>query len=194
MVRRGDRLARLIDDGWVRAFDTGLINGQSFLLMASAGVDADVVRRLDAVRTGNIHHLSYVRHIYKAIRHYDYPQLSVYDEDGQLQGQGTHVIATNIPQYGFGIPFAPAADPFDGLLDVRIFQGRGTLSTAWHAVRTRLHAGDRAKEVTRFSARRLRIEADRPEAPCQCDGDPAAACPVDIQVVPASMTLMVPSS
>ncbi|MCR9202486.1 MAG: hypothetical protein NXI04_27920, partial [Planctomycetaceae bacterium] len=180
--------------GCIRRFDTGLVNEQSFLLMTSAGVDADVVRRLHAVRTGNIHHLSYVRHIFQSLRRYEYPQLSVFDTEGNLLGQGTHVIATNIPQYGFGIPFAPAANPFDGQLDVRIFRRRGTLPTAWHALRTRLHLADRDQDVVRFSARAIRVESDLPDTPAQCDGDPAAACPLDIRLVPSSMTLVVPET
>lgn len=192
--RRGDRLADLIQQGFIRRFDTGLVNAQSFLLMTSVGVDADVVRRLDAVRTGNIHHLSYVKHILQSLRRYEYPLLSVFDTDGNLLGQGTHVIATNIPQYGFGIPFAPSANPFDGQLDVRIFRQQGTFRTAWHAVRTRLHLADREQDVVRFSARAICVQSDLPQTPAQCDGDPAANCPLDIQLVPSSMTLVVPET
>lgn len=192
--RSGQKLARIIHRGFIRQFDTGDINGQSFLLMASVGLDADVVRRMDAVRTGNINHLSYLKPVIQSLRGYSYPQLSVYDGTGQLMGEGAHVIATNIPQYGFGLPFAPDASPFDGQLDVRIFRKRGAAATAWHILRTRLHFADHPDDVTRFQATEIRIEAALPDTPSQCDGDPAPFCPAVIRLVPSSMILVVPET
>ena len=93
--------------------------------MASVGIDADVVRRLHATRTGNIRHLSYVRPIVGSFLNYAFPKLSVHAADGQLLGEGTHVIATNVPEYGFRMPFCPDADPHDGQLDVRVFKRSG---------------------------------------------------------------------
>lgn len=192
--RCGDSVARLIQDGATQTFDTGVCNGQHFLLMCSVGLDADVVRRLHSTRQGNIRHLSYLKPILSSTLSYPFPKLRVFSKDGTLLGEGTHIIATNVPEYGFRMPFCPTADPHDGLLDIRIFKHAGRLSTFLHAVRTRLGFEDRKSELMRFQASEIEIQSDSTGTAAQFDGDPAGECPVRVSVAPASMTLVVRSS
>ena len=189
--RCGNTLAKIIRDGRIRKFDTGQANGQTFLLMASVGIDADVVRRLDESRSGNIQHLSYLKPIVASFTKYKFPELSVYSSEGELLGEGSHVIVTNIPEYGFRMQFASAANPHDGKLDVRIFRNSGMVATITHAVRTWLGWKDRAPEVQRFQLQSLEIRSEQAATPAQMDGDPAGVCPLRISVHPASMTLLV---
>lgn len=191
--RCGETVARLITGGVTRTFDTGMINDQRFLLMASVGIDADVVRRLHAERTGNIRHLSYAGPILRSFLNYTFPRLSVHSQDGELLCEGTHVIVTNVPEYGFRMPFCPAADPHDGLLDVRVFKHGGRFSTLRHATRTRLGFSDRSSDVVRFRAAEIEVRSEVTTA-AQFDGDPAGTCPARILVAPASMTLVVRSN
>lgn len=188
--RCGETVARLILDGATREFDTGVCNGQQFLLMCSVGLDSDVVRRLHATRRGNIRHFSYLKPILLSLLDYPFPKLRVVSNDGTELCEGTHVIVTNAPEYGFQMPFCPDADPHDGQLDVRVFRGAGRLATFLHAVRTRLGFRDRESELTRFRATDIEIRTDS-AAVAQADGDPAGDCPVRISVTPASMTLVV---
>lgn len=192
--RCGATVARLIANGATRRFDTGVVNDQRFLLMVSVGVDADVVRRLHAARTGNIRHLSYVQPILQSFMYYTFPKLSVHSADGKLMCAGTHVIVTNVPEYGFRMPFCPAANPHDGLLDVRVFRQTGRISTVLHAIRTRLGFSDRADHVARFQVREVEVRSESSDAMAQFDGDPSGACPIRIVIAPASMTLVVRSS
>ena len=188
----GEAVAQMVHTMGTRCFDTAFAGDQRFLLMTSVGVDADVVRRLHRVRTGNIRHLSYAKPILQSFFGYAFPRLSVYSPDGELLGEGTHVIATNIPAYGFRMQFSPLADPQDGLLDVRIFRQTGRITTLIHAVRTRLGLVDKSGDVRRFTAREVEIHSAEDETPVQCDGDPAPCCPLRISVAPASMTMVVP--
>ncbi len=192
--RCGATVARLITSGATRVFDTGVCNGQRFLLMCSAGIDADVVQRLHTTRRGNIRHLSYLKPVMQSFLRYSFPRLGVYSADGQLLCEGTHVIATNAPEYGFQMPFCPDADPHDGQLDVRVFKLAGRVVTLLHAIRTRLGFGDRDTEVTRFRAAEIEVRSDSTLARAQFDGDPAGDCPVRISIAPSSMTLVVRST
>lgn len=187
----GKTVAHIIVQGATRRFDTALLNDQRFLLMASVGVDADVVRRMHLSRRGNIRHLSYVQPICSSILMYPYPRLSVHAADGQLLGEGSHVIVTNIPEYGFRIPFCPLASAHDGLLDIRIFHLTGRWASMSHGIRTRLGLVDRSAEVTRLKAPLVEIRSQEPNTVSQCDGDPGATCPVRIAVDPASLNLIV---
>ncbi len=190
--RCGRTVAELIQKNVTSVFDTAFVNDQRFLLMASAGVDADVVRRLAAVRKGNIRHASYVVPILTSFTSYDFPKIEVLDTTGGLLASGSHVIVTNIPEYGFRMPFCPASDPHDGKLDVRVFRVAGSWATMAHGMRTRLGFADRQADVTRFTATEIRLQSEAVNVPVQCDGDPAADCPATIRIAPKSMTLIVP--
>lgn len=187
----GKTVAQMIVHGATRRFDTAFLNDQRFLLMASVGVDADVVRRMHISRQGNIRHLNYVQPICSSILMYPYPRLTVHAADGQLLGEGSHVIVTNIPEYGFRIPFCPLASAHDGLLDIRIFHLTGRWATMSHAVRTRLGFDDRGIEVTRLKAPAVEVRSENPDTVSQCDGDPGSVCPIRIAVAPASLNLIV---
>ena len=190
----GTTVAQLIARGLTRRFDTAFINDQRFLIMASIGVDSEVVRRLHAARRGNIRHLSYVKPILLSFLRYTFPRLSVYSADGELLAEGSHVIAANIPEYGFRMPFCPKASADDGALDIRVFQRFGRFATMWHAVRTWMGFSDSVNELIRFQADEIEVRSTAPSTAAQFDGDPAGSCPVRIAVSPASMTLLVNES
>jgi diacylglycerol kinase (ATP) len=192
--RSGNFVAQMIHTLETQSFDTAFANDQRFLLMTSVGVDAQVVQRLHAVRTGHIRRLSYVKPILQSFLGYNFPALSVYSADGDLLGEGTHVIVTNIPAYGFRMPFSPQADPQNGRLDVRIFRQTGRATTLIHAVRTRLGLADKVGDVLRLTADEIEIRSVSDDTPAQCDGDPAACCPLRVTVAPASMTMVVPET
>ena len=97
----------------------------------------------------------------------------------------------NLPCYGGGLRLAPQADGADGLLDVCGFR-RGSL---WHGLRYaaavlfRLH--QRLADVTTARVRRLRITAES-EVRYQLDGDPGGVLPLDIEVLPGRLTMVLP--
>ena len=190
--RCGASVAKAIQQGRTRKFDVGEVNGQQFLLMLSVGVDSEVVRRLHSERTGNIRHTSYIKPILGSFWNYSFPRLSVYSKSGELLAVGTHVIATNIPEYGFRMPFSPAADPHDGKLDVRVLKINSRWLTLLHALKTRLGFKDAPREITRFAVEEIEIRSERTPTPSQCDGDPAPDCPLFATIRPNAMTLVVP--
>lgn len=191
VTRNAQLVADTIEQGMTRQFDVGDVNGHAFLLMASAGVDADVVQRLDKTRSGNIRHLSYVKPILQSFVKYSYPRLRVTRPDGTLLAEGTHVVVANMAEYGFRMPFCPTANPHDGLMHVRVFKRSGPVATIFHAIRTRLGFADRDTEICRFDEPAIAISSDQPGTPTQMDGDPAPDCPLEITVRPSSMTLIV---
>jgi diacylglycerol kinase (ATP) len=66
--------------------------------MVGCGLDAEVVRRVHSRRSGHIHHSSYARPIWDAIRHYRYPQLRVISTEPSKESlptskDGTRAVA-----------------------------------------------------------------------------------------------------
>lgn len=192
--RCGRKLAQLIQRGHVKVFDSVIVNGRRTLLMVSVGIDAEIVEAVHKVRSGNIHRLSYVRPVLRALLKNRPTTYKVVASDESRNVSGSHIIVTNVPRYGFDIPFAPEARPDDGVLDVRIFHGTTRWQVFCHAVKLRLGLPIGQKEFTRFSASAVRIECLDVTASrtSQSDGDPGPELPLQIETDPHSLTLIVP--
>ncbi|MEA1950060.1 MAG: hypothetical protein U9N87_01660, partial [Planctomycetota bacterium] len=103
------------------------------------------------------------------------------------------LFAFNLPCYAGGLKFTPGARGDDGLLDVCTFR-RGSF---WHWVRymvALLFGRHRLLDDCKvLRSRRLKVTSTK-KVPYQLDGDPGGFLPVEVEVLPARMTLMVPAS
>jgi diacylglycerol kinase family enzyme len=177
--------------------DAGQANGQLFLLMLGCGFDAEVVRRIHADRTGNITHFSYFKPILDSIRHYSYPELRITALEAPPDSPPKEVRAAwafvaNLPRYAAGLAIVPDADGTDGCLDVCTFKEGSFLSGLMYLAGVVTGQHRSWSDCVTLRARQLRIEADVP-VPYQVDGDPGGYLPVEIQVVPQRLTLLVPA-
>lgn len=188
--------AQTIADGVVARVDAGRAGDRIFLLMASCGFDAEVVRRVHGARTGHVSHRSYFMPIAKAAWNYDYPEIHVRsddDGDGPPRLSARWLFVFNLPCYGGGFRVAPQADGSDGLLDVCSLRGGRWWRGLGYAAAILLGFHHRLADCTMGRARRLRITSEN-EVPYQLDGDPGGFLPVDIQVLPGRLTLVVPAA
>jgi diacylglycerol kinase (ATP) len=173
-------LARTIASGGVVRADLGSANGRRFMLMAGFGFDGDVVTRHHRSRTSRsgvvkpTHRAAYLEPIIRASLFYRFPPVRVRISDPGAEEvlQGTTVFVFNLPRYALGLPFAPAAQQDDGLLDLLVFRDPGpfqALYFLWRVLRgTHLdHPG-----VFHRRVRRVVLTADE-AVPVQLDGDPA---------------------
>jgi diacylglycerol kinase family enzyme len=200
---------RTVVEGAVVQCDAGRANGRIFLVMVGCGFDAETVHCLHLHRTGHVTSASYFNPIMASIRHYDYPELRVYwMKDGIAEssvpcdqepghppetssGGVRWLFAFNLPCYGAGLQIAPEADGSDGLLDVCTFRQGGL----WHglyytaAVLTGTHRW--LADFARRRVGRLLVTSDS-KVPYQLDGDPGGFLPVEIEVLPKRLTLVVP--
>jgi YegS/Rv2252/BmrU family lipid kinase len=185
-------LCRTVVEGVSARIDAGRANGRVFLLMAGCGFDAEVVRRVHGRRTGHIGHATYLTPIAEAVWSYPFPEIRVCcDDEVAPSWLGRWLFVFNLPCYGGGLRIAPHADGSDGLLDMCTLR-RGNL---WHglrylaAIQFGLHR--RLGDWTTRRVRRLRITSEG-EVPYQLDGDTGGVLPLDIEVLPARLTLVVP--
>jgi diacylglycerol kinase (ATP) len=192
--RDGQAIARTIVDAHSLVLDAARANGRSFLLMLSAGVDAEVVRRMHAIRKGNIHKLQYAWPVVSSLIGTATHRILATSADGQYEAEGSHVIVTNIPAYGFGFQFSPDAQPDDGLLDVRVFRPDSRISVMSHVVTMRVLPQLAERDVIRFRCSELLLSTPESGAtiPAQADGDPFPALPLNIAVQPKRLHLLVP--
>lgn len=192
--RNGKLLADAIAAGRVRQVDLARAAGRLFSLMLTAGLDAEVVRRVTAWRTNGpalrrVNRLSYAKPIVAALRGYQYGRLEL-DADNE-RAAGTHAFVFNLPQYGFQLPFAPHAKGDDGWLDWLVFDYPGFGGALGHFVSLlRTKHLDRSG-VLHGRARRVRITAAEP-VPVQMDGEAAGLTPVEVEVVPGALCVLIP--
>lgn len=182
----------MICHGRLLRLDAGRALDRIFFVVASCGFDAEVVRRVHAKRHGHIQRLSYIKPIIETIRNYRYPELRVYCDDSKQPTCARWVFVSNTPNYALGLTFSPEATETDGLLDVCTFK-QGTL---WNGM---MYLGAVAlgqhsswNDCTLQRARRIRIEADEPVA-IEMDGDPAGQLPIDIEILPGRLSLVLPT-
>ncbi len=193
--------------------------GRIFLLMADCGFDAEVVRLLHDEREGHISRFSYGKPFLRALRKYQHQEMRVYCDpepcgrSGSVSARSSEGVASpstngvpataylrsrwvfvfNLPCYAQGLQIAPRAIGTDGLLDLCAFRG----GSAWHVfkylfgVLFRFHTKFRDCE-TRL-VRRLRIEADEP-IPYSLDGDHGGMLPLEIELLPERLTVVVPKA
>ena len=191
-IRRSGRfVAEMITFDHVRSFDLCTIGERRFTLMAGFGFDADVVRRVDASRTGYIRHWNYARPMWQAFWNYDFPEMRFYLDDDPEPRLATVGFVVNMPVYGFHLPIAKSADPCDGVLDIRLFPPKTLFQFAGHFGRVIFGRHELHKEVQCLRAKKVRIECDR-DVPAQVDGDPAGFTPATIEVHPAALRLLSP--
>jgi diacylglycerol kinase (ATP) len=188
----GREVAEIIARGQRRRLDLGRLNGRLFLIMVSAGFDAEVIHRVHAERRGgHVRHTSYIGPILKSWWNFRPQTLRVTVDDAPVVHECQLVVVANLSSYALQIGVVPTADGSDGLLDARLFTARtrtGLLRTILSVLRG-THEHDPA--VIRLTGRKFCIESDRP-APLQADGDPTGLTPAKITVEPSAVEFIVP--
>ncbi|MEM7456224.1 MAG: diacylglycerol kinase family protein [Planctomycetota bacterium] len=187
-----ETVANSIEKGLFVDIDTGLANGKRFLVMASCGFDADVVKQVHEARKGHINHWSYARPILNSIGSYNFPPLKIETEDGrELESKWAFIF--NVPRYAMNLPLHAGADTRDGKLDLCTFRAGKLFRGLFYlfGVFTRQHF--KWKDYQTREVTRIRITSEEP-VEYQLDGDPGGQLPVDIEVMPRSLRLVVPEA
>ena len=213
-------VAEMIAEGHTDWLDAGQANGRLFLLMASVGFDADVVRRLHAARQGHIRPWAYAKPILQSIGSYEYPQLRVYcvpaeaAMDSSIPADATTFAGNsqerqvsnnadwsppicccwafvfNLPRYGGGLNFAPTTNGFDGRLDLCTFERGGLMAGLQYLAAVVRGRHQRLREFTGCQGQRFRIEADD-NVFYQLDGDVGGLLPLAIETLPRRLRVVV---
>jgi diacylglycerol kinase family enzyme len=191
LSRSGNELAEVIAAGTVRKFDLARANGRHFCLMASVGLDADVVHRVHRRRRGHINRLSYAVPFLQALQNYPFPTVDIEIEDTGERLRGAFVFLFNLPRYALGLPIAADGSAEDGLLDVCVFEKPGTLELIRYMATVVARRHRNLPDFFHRLARRVRLSSEEP-TPMQTDGDPAGCLPRIVEVLPGALPLVVP--
>jgi diacylglycerol kinase family enzyme len=189
--RSGQALADFIAAGVTRRMDLVAHGDRRFCLMASVGIDAEVIRRVHHYRRGHASRWKYAWHILRSLGTYRFPELDVYLDDAAEPLKARQVFLINHPAYALGLKVAPEARSDDGLLNLWLFSRGGVSHTfGWFLAAWFGRLGQSADLVARTAAR-VRLTSVG-QAPVQVDGDPAGHAPLELTVVPNALEIVVP--
>jgi len=190
-------LARAIVAGRTRRLDLGRATTSAgprrFALMLSAGFDADVIHRLARWRSAGgaprkVSRLSYVRPLATALYAYAHAPVAV-DCEGTAC-RGAYCVVSNLPEYALALSLTPAARGDDGELDWMAFERGGLPALAAYAWAVHRARHRELSHVRGGRARRLTLTSATP-VPVQLDGDPWGFTPVEVDVLPGALQVVV---
>ena len=189
-------VCRTLDEGEVRPIDLAEVNGEPMLLMASVGLDADIVQWVTANRADSISKWIYARAAWACLRGYEAPVFDV-EVDGtpMVQGGRGWLVVANSPDYGGRIDPAPNARLNNGLLDVVFLPARGAGGMlGWGAAAwLRAHLTRRSSLVRQGA--HVQVTLAQPTR-MQLDGDPPhdrrAVTSMDIRLHPNTLKVICP--
>ena len=164
--------------------------------MITAGFDAEVIRSLHENRQGNISRWAYFLPTLRSIRGYEFSPMRLYWDATSAPSTEPRecrwLFGFNLPLYALGLPIVPHADGTDGLVDVCTFE-RGTV---WSVVRYLFHVVQRLHlalpDAAICQTRRFRLEpVGEANIPYQIDGDYGGTLPVEMEILPGQLRLLV---
>ena len=189
--RNPRELVEVLRTGEIVNCDVGRVNGRNFLLIIGIGFDGEVVRRLTAIRTGHISHLSYFWPIWRTFWEHDFPRLKVVADGEEVFDDYGLAFVGNISRYAVGLRICRDARFDDGMLDMVVYSCRRQTRLLWHAAKTLLRRHPLKGDVVYRRFKHATFTTDRP-VPSQVDGDVGPSTPLDISVTPAKLKLLVP--
>jgi YegS/Rv2252/BmrU family lipid kinase len=183
-------LRRIVAGAW-RQVDVGSVNGRWFSNGVGIGLDARVAIEVD--RRRRFRGLAmYLHALSNVLRVYSPPRMRV-EIDGQAAGDGPMTLVTigNGGRHGGGFWICPDARIDDGVLDVCMCDGLGTLGILRFLPRVLRGTHTGASCVRMRQARRVRVTSPDP-LPVHADGEIVAedAREVNVEIHPGRLMLV----
>lgn len=185
-----DALVDLLESGSTRQVDVGSVADHKFLLLATAGIDAAVVREMERYRTDGLGFANYLVPVINTLLKHESMHFTVkVDDDETLHGE--HVMVLKSRNYGRYFSFTKNARLDAGYFEVVVFSNTTIAAIAQAIMAGLVGALSYLPDVVRRTCTRVRVEAAEP-APVEVDGDYIGLTPVDIEMLPTAVRMIAP--
>ena len=173
--------------------DAGRANGRLFLVLASAGFDAEVVQGMHLTRRGHIHRYDYIRPILRAARRYGFPEIRVEIDGDEVRCPLLRwAMMFNLPRYALGLPIEPDAVGNDGEVDLIGFTQGSIVSGFRYAGGVVLGQHRKWRDVVRHRGSRM-VLTSKARVPYQLDGDYVGRLPLVVETLAKRVRLLAPA-
>ena len=165
---------------------TGNFGSRYFLLMAGAGLDANVVYEVSAGLKNAVGKLAYwAAGVPRFFRHVEQLQIRT----GNQVYQCGFALISRVRNYGGDLEIASGASLHDDDFEVVLFEGSNPLRYAWYMLNVGLKRVQRVHGVRVIRAHHVDILT---ETPVQIDGEYLGRQTVTIEIVPGALRLLLP--
>lgn len=186
--------ARSICTGLVRPIDLGRTNERYFLLWSGAGLDAYVTSKIEPrppwVKRWGVAGYG-LRALWHAVQYRGTPMTIEIDDQPPLRARALIVLISNIQLYAGIVRPSPEARIDDGLLDICVFKGTSFAYTARHFISIALGQAAQNPQLINLRGRHICVSAKQPTA-VHVDAEPIGVTPIDVQVAPRALRVIVP--
>ncbi|ANU09951.1 diacylglycerol kinase [Planococcus antarcticus DSM 14505] len=179
-------------NGEIKEIDTGKINGGSFLNFAGIGMITDASSNIDPNLKERYGKLSYFMSALQSMR-----QATPFPVHLKIDGisyveEGVLVLVMNGKSIGtHNFPLA-TIDPADGLLDLLIIQTSSLAAVReWFSLSQPEVVTEELEHIIHYQGRSISIRTDE-ELDVDTDGEIYLTTPLDIEIVPGSLKMLVP--
>jgi YegS/Rv2252/BmrU family lipid kinase len=180
----------LLDSGVERRVDLADAGGTAFLGILSAGFDSDVNEIANTTRLP-LGTSVYLYGALRALASWKHAAWTVAIDGEERRFDGYSVAVSNSGVFGGGMWLVPDASLDDGLLDIVLIAAHGKINylRGLGRVFKGTHLDDPALMLLR--GREITFRADRPFT-AFADGDPVAALPLTVRVLPGALRVVAP--
>lgn len=189
------RAAEVLLTGAVQPIDVGRAGARAFIMMASVGLDADVVqavqhapRRRPRLLKAPLMIAAFVRALFV----HPGVMMTVTLDGMVVRDRMIMAVVSNIRGYGGVLEIAHEAVVDDAMLDVVLFHNVPVPARIANLVSVLRRRHRRQPGVTYHRARRIRIETAQP-VPVQADGDIVDQTPMTFTADPQALRLVLPA-
>lgn len=178
-------------DACVRLVDMGQVGENRFLIRASAGIEAAMVRGADRESKDRFGVLAYPLSAFQALADAEMARYRI-EIDGQKEVvEGVACIIANAGNMGIAdVSLHPAINVSDGLLDVIVIRNID-LPGLIAFMKSMVGNATDTVALKHWQAREIRIEADSRQK-LQVDGEILGSTPITVKVVPHAIGVITP--
>lgn len=175
----------------LRPLDLGRVADRLFALRVTMGLEAKVVAGATPEMKSRYGWLAYAVSGLQALSSAPAARYVVELDGRVIEEEGLGLLVANSANTGVaGMSIAAGVDVSDGLLDVVVIQPSrlaGLIGSAVDAVQ-----GQEPRAVCHWQGRRIRVTSD-PEQLALADGEEVGMTPLDIEIVPSAVQVVVPA-
>jgi YegS/Rv2252/BmrU family lipid kinase len=182
---------RVLLEGEVRRFDLGRIGERHFICMAGAGMDAEVVARVEKKAKGVFGSFAYAYTAFQFLSRYRGFHARILVDGNPLDANAWLVLVGNIKSYGWRLRITPHAVPDDGFLDLCVMPKVGFAKELCQIGKIFIGTHAASPEVSLARGREITVETRLPVR-VHVDGEDFCTTPVTITAVPDALSVAVP--
>lgn len=175
-------------------YDTGIMNGEHFAVMAGAGADARMIEQADGPLKNAIGRASYLWTGARSLGEGKTKMRIKVDGTEFFKGEASCVLVANVGKVLGGITAFDDATPDDGVLEIGVVTAGGALQWGLALARATVGSAEKSRFVDVARGKRMTITFAKPTLYELDGGEREAVRKLKVRVAPHSITVRVPAT